>query len=308
MRAVERQEGTRQSLTDATSASLMRIALAFGLLNACVPLLVAIVGREPPLTVALGIAWVLAWWIAILRVQTLRSILVHPTARWLLAVLCAAATATTIHLSGGLESPIANGANWIGWAATVVVSWRTALGMSGVLSAGTTFAFLLDRGSVSALLQPDDRYVVVTGMFNPPIIVLVALALAGVFHSVIASAPGTLWHLRRGAPASSPGLTAVLRAEPRPALAAPDPVMADSAQGPPAEERLAADSRPVSVVLTREERQVIDLLADGLVPKEIARLLQRSPDTIYNRIKAAKEKVNANTIEHLIALAWRPNA
>ncbi len=280
----------------------MKIALSFGLLNAVMPLVVAAVAGKPPLTLALGAGWVGAWLVAIALVNPLRRVLADPVGRSVLFATCAAATGATILSTGGTQSAVANGANWLGWAATVVVARGTALRLSVVLSLGTTLAYLIEQGSVRALFDDDTRYVAVTGLLNPPVIVLVALALQGVFHAVVAASPGTLWKLRNGGPATTPGLTTLLGNPPIALLTsadrAPSPTTAPT-------DAITADDAPE---LTADERRVVELLADGLVPKEVARLIDRAPTWVYSRIASAKRKTNARTIEHLVALTWKPTA
>lgn len=303
-------EQAQESLIEATSVSLMRVALAFGLTNALVPLIGVVLSGKPPLTVALAIAWVAAWCAAIVRPLALRALLEPPRTRWAFAAACVAATGATILLSGGIDSPLKNGANWVGWAATVVLAPRVALLFGALLGAGTCGALLISGPPLSELLSGEYLYTVVTALLNPLVIVLIALALAGVFRSLIIDAPQTLWDLRDGAPASTAGLTALLSA-PTATLALPpatglasDPSDPDAAP-PPGQPEVPADGEPVAP-LSAAEHDVLELLAAGFAVKQIGPKLGYAEPTIRKRIDSAKRKVGARTIEHLVAIAWAP--
>jgi DNA-binding CsgD family transcriptional regulator len=55
--------------------------------------------------------------------------------------------------------------------------------------------------------------------------------------------------------------------------------------------------------LTRREREVVTLLAQGLNGQEIAETLFLSPQTVRTHIRNAMERVGARTRGHLIAVA-----
>lgn len=55
--------------------------------------------------------------------------------------------------------------------------------------------------------------------------------------------------------------------------------------------------------LSRRERQVMTLLADGATGVEISERLHISPETVRNHLRAAREKLGARTRAHAIALA-----
>ncbi|MDP8942863.1 MAG: response regulator transcription factor [Actinomycetota bacterium] len=58
-------------------------------------------------------------------------------------------------------------------------------------------------------------------------------------------------------------------------------------------------------VLSPREREVLDLLAEGLTGEEIAKRLFLSPETIRTHVRNAMEKLEAKTRAHAIAIALR---
>jgi DNA-binding CsgD family transcriptional regulator len=55
--------------------------------------------------------------------------------------------------------------------------------------------------------------------------------------------------------------------------------------------------------LTRREREVVSLLAEGLNGREIAETLFLSPETVRTHVRNAMDRVGARTRAHLIAVA-----
>ncbi len=76
-----------------------------------------------------------------------------------------------------------------------------------------------------------------------------------------------------------------------------DPVLAGSLAG-----AQAADSRPD---LTKREREVLRLLADGLSNEEIGRELFLSPETVRTHLRKAMGKLGAGTRTQAVAIAIR---
>lgn len=58
-------------------------------------------------------------------------------------------------------------------------------------------------------------------------------------------------------------------------------------------------------VLSRREREVVQALADGLAPKQIAHRLGLIPATARNHVTNARLRLGARSREHLIAQAIR---
>ena len=57
--------------------------------------------------------------------------------------------------------------------------------------------------------------------------------------------------------------------------------------------------------LSPREREVLDLLANGLTGEEVAVRLSLSPETIRTHIRNAMGKLNARTRVHAVAIALR---
>ena len=58
-------------------------------------------------------------------------------------------------------------------------------------------------------------------------------------------------------------------------------------------------------VLSPREREVLDLLAQGLNGEEVAARLVLSPETVRTHVRNAMEKLEANTRVHAVAIALR---
>jgi DNA-binding CsgD family transcriptional regulator len=291
---------TRRSLVDATRESLMRIALAFGLLNAVVPLVTVLLTARTLANVVLALAWVASWLVAVFNADVVGQVLQRSASRLAFVAAGSALTTATILVTGGIDSPLANGANWLGWAATVAVQsrLRSSFGVAAILAVGPLAAFAIDLGP-SALLHEQHRYAVVTGPLNPFVIVLVALCLAGVFQGVVKRMPHTLWEMRHGAAGmTTSGLRALLAGE---QIGVPPAAPKSSRTGSG-----TGHTDATQRALTPDEQAIVDDLAEGLAPKEIALRRNTSDSAVYAGIRAAKRKVNAQTIEHLVALTWKP--
>ena len=100
------------------------------------------------------------------------------------------------------------------------------------------------------------------------------------------------------------------------ALKSGDPAELLAALGAVAEGRGFVDERIRRVLLAREttdriaalserEREVLDMIADGLTGEEIAKRLFLSPETIRTHLRNAMTKLEATTRAHAIAIALR---
>ena len=58
-------------------------------------------------------------------------------------------------------------------------------------------------------------------------------------------------------------------------------------------------------MLSKREREIMDLLAQGLTGEQVAERLFLSPETIKTHIRNAMNKLEANTRVHAIAIALR---
>jgi DNA-binding NarL/FixJ family response regulator len=76
-----------------------------------------------------------------------------------------------------------------------------------------------------------------------------------------------------------------------------DPVLAGVLAGPDVEERLPG--------VTKREREVLRLLADGMRNEEVARTLSLSPVTVATHVKKAMSKLEADTRTEAVATAIR---
>lgn len=266
---------------------LLRVAMLFGLAGSLVALATTVQQGASLATLLLALIWTLTWTALGSRPRLVIPIL----RRWRWAIpIVAVTSAATILATGGFDSPLKAEANWLAWAAPVLLGARASLAVAAILSSGLLSALLLTGVSLAATLSGPNRYTAVTDVLNPLIIALAALAVTGVFRVVLSNAVETLGRARRGDTASSPAMLALLAR--RPALALP---VGDVALG--------SSSRALSAA----ERDIIERLADGETPQQIALSRGVRDDTVYDQIASAKDKAQATTIEHLIALAWRPS-
>jgi DNA-binding NarL/FixJ family response regulator len=68
---------------------------------------------------------------------------------------------------------------------------------------------------------------------------------------------------------------------------------------------LRRDTTATLRVLSQREREILDLLAQGLTGEEVAARLFLSPETVRTHIRNAMRKLDADTRVHAIALALR---
>jgi len=267
---------------------LLRLAMLFGLTGSVVALMTTLQQAAGAGTILLAIVWSLAWASASVRPQLVIPILRHW--RWT-TVLVAGTSLMTILASGGFDSLLKAEANWLAWAAPVLLGTAASLAVAAVLSGGLLAAFLLDGMSLQAIVSGPERYIAVTDILNPLIIVLVALAVVGVFRFVLTNAAAALRQARTGETATSPAMLALLSGQPVLALPAGEvgAIEGQSGKG-----------------LSLAERDIVERLARGETPQQIALARGVRDDTVYDQIGSAKTKAGANTIEHLVALAWRP--
>lgn len=273
---------------EAATHRLLRIALLFGLMGSVVALVTTLQQSAGPVAVTLAAAWSLTWVAASIRPQLAIPVLRHW--RWTV-VLVAGLSVGTIMVTGGFDSLLKAEANWLAWAAPVLLGTGASLAVAAILSSGLLLAFLLGGMSLSAIISGSERYTAVTDILNPLIIVMAALAVTGVFRLVLAHAEPRLGRARRGEGVSSPAMRALLVGQPVLAL----PV--GEAEGP----KTGRSAR-----LSPAERDIVERLASGQTPQQIARVRKVRDDTVYDQIGSAKRKAGAKTIEHLIALTWRP--
>jgi DNA-binding CsgD family transcriptional regulator len=161
---------------------------------------------------------------------------------------------------------------------------RTVWLTVGVLECSYTVAVLADRSP--ARLAHEGRLGSVLGvLLGFPFAALVALGIVSLFARFLADVPRALDALRDGAPALTPALAQAIERGPRPRPQLPSPS--------PATE------------LTPTERRVVEGLADGSAPKEIAFRWGVSIATVRTHIRHAKRKTRARTLSELAGMTAR---
>lgn len=265
----------------------MRIALGFGLACAVLVLVGAITSGKNATTITLAVGWVLLWSIATSFPAAIWRLLEHHFLA--LSAGMAIASAIAVAVTGGIDSPLPIDANWILWAASIVVSVRKVLSLSLVIGASHLVGFLAG-GPWSSDAIADPNYYALTQFVNPIAMAIAALALTGVFRLVLNRAPEILEAFRSGTRLDTPSLRKQLALPPAGDWATSD-------------DRVAPADSPE--MLTLAELDIIDRLASGEKPKQIAFESRRSTSTIYEHIANAKRKCGARTTTHLITRAWR---
>lgn len=274
---------------EAATVRLLRLAALLGLTSSVVALFTTL-AQGFSIAVLLAVVWTAAWTVAAMRPQIIGSVL-RP---WLRTTpIIAGLSAATILVSGGFDSLLKTEANWLAWAAPIALGTAASIAVASMLSTGLLIAFMLNGMSLEAIASGPDRYTAVTDILNPVVIVLLSLAVTGVFRFVLANAVTTLRRARDGDYATSPAMFALLAGEPVLAL--------------PAGEFAAIEDR-AERPLSPAERDILDRLAAGQTPQQIALARGVRDDTVYDQIGSAKRKFGATTIEHLVALAWRPQS
>lgn len=69
---------------------------------------------------------------------------------------------------------------------------------------------------------------------------------------------------------------------------------------------LEHDRSGEEILLTPAEIEIVNRLAEGFTPKEIALQRQTSVETVRTQIKQARKKIGARTTDELVARTWRP--
>lgn len=166
--------------------------------------------------------------------------------------------------------------------AVFVARPRTVWLTVALLDLGYTVAIVLEMPP-SAVVREGHLSGVLGALLGYPFAALVGLGLVRVFARYLANVEPVLEALRWGAPALTPALTqAIARG------AAPFAL-------PPAPSRLTS--------LTPTERKVVQGLAGGSTPKQLARSWGVSLTTVRTHIRHAKRKTSARTLAELSAMA-----
>jgi DNA-binding CsgD family transcriptional regulator len=173
----------------------------------------------------------------------------------------------------------------IGWA-VVVAPAGTVWRLVGVLELGYVAGVLLAR-SPQSLVQGGDLTTVLGQMLGYAFAALTLLALAGLFNRFQNGAAVILDGLRHGVPALTQSLSRAIErpGEPLPLL-------------PP--------GSTARVHLTPAEIRIVEGLARGDAPKQLAHQAGLSLATVRTHIKNAKRKTGARTLRALAALVAKP--
>jgi DNA-binding CsgD family transcriptional regulator len=204
---------------------------------------------------------------------------------WLVLALAAGELGAAA-ADGLLGGPyVAFSATPIGLAA-IVAHPRTVWLCVALLDAGYALALAVDH--TPAALAEDGRLSGVLGaLLGYPCAALIGLGLIRLFARFLANVEPTLDAMRHGAPALTPALGAAIelggRQAPRGLPRAP-----------------AASAR-----LTDAERRVVEGLASGSAPKQLAHHWGLSLATVRTHIMHAKRKTGARTLTELAAMAAR---
>jgi DNA-binding CsgD family transcriptional regulator len=161
---------------------------------------------------------------------------------------------------------------------------RTVWLTVGVLECSYVVAVIADR-SPARLADEGHLGSVLGVLLGFPFAALVALGIVSLFARFVADIPRALDALRAGAPVLTPALAQAIERGPRPRPQLPAPS--------PASE------------LTPTERRVVEGLAGGSAPKEIAFQWGVSITTVRTHIRHAKRKTRARTLSELAGMAAR---
>ena len=228
-------------------------------------------------------------------------ILVCAVALWLRATVCdwfreqpwlvvavAAVELGVVALDGLIGTPyVAFSLTSVG-IAVIVARSRTVWVCVSLLDVGYATVLLLGNAP-SSLARHGELGGVIGALVSYPFAALVLLSLRRLFSGFVESADGTLDVIRRGDAMLTPALAlAVRRAGRAPLGLPPAPSLAE--------------------LLSPAELRVVEGLAGGNAPKEIAHRLGVSLPTVRTHIKHAKRKAGARTLRELAAMAAQLHA
>lgn len=267
------------------SAHVLVITLMLSLWIALGSLLLAIaegLGRHPTRRLVIGL--ILVGMVAAALWQRDRVCAALRARPWLVVVVAVVQLVAVVG-DGVIGGPyVAVTITSIGLA-SIVANATTVWLCVVVFDAGYAVEILVDR-TPAALFRSGDLAGVLGAMLGYPFAAFVVLGLAGLYTRFVADADASLDAIRRGAPA----LTAALGR-----------AVALGAGHPP--RLLGAPSRLAG--LSDAETRVVEGLASGIRPKQIAHAWGVSLPTIRKHIRLAKRKTGALTLPELAAMtAW----
>lgn len=272
--------GALNRLAEEFAVKALRVVLALGVADGLLDLVVGATSGAGFRRVALGLACLGAWAVALINYRRLARIL--PRRPWLLLV-AAAASALPIALDGGVNSALLDVPMPLTWVAAVVASAGLTLLTGAVIGVAFLVAAVTAGLPVGRLVAGPHAYDVVTNALDGPLLAVAGVLLAGSFRGLLARSDAWLAAVRAGAEASTPALGRLIRGR----------------------QPLLLGSGSEKVRLTDSEQAVVDLLAEGLRAKQIAIQRGTSLKTVRTQIKRAKRKTGARTLEELVAIACR---
>jgi len=261
---------------------VLRIALTLALWVAFGNLVLAIIdglGDHPARRLLLGLILVLSIAVALWqRNAVCKGLRARP---WLVVVIAAGQQAAVV-ADGPLGSAYAAVSMTSIGLAAIIARARTVWMCVAVLDATYATALLIDQ-SPAALVESGDLAQALGALSGYPFTAFVVLGLAGWFTRFLSNADTIIDRLRTGSPALTPALTQAIQ------LSAPRPV-----------QRLTAPSPFTS--LTKSEVRVVDALASGRRPKQIAFDWNVSLPTVRKHLQRSKRKTGARTLAELAAM------
>jgi DNA-binding CsgD family transcriptional regulator len=172
--------------------------------------------------------------------------------------------------------------------AVVVARPRTVWLCVALLDAGYALAISVDH-TPAALVRDGHLGGVLGALLGYPFAALFGLGLVRLFARFLANVDPILDAMRHGAPALTPALSGAIARGGRAPLGLP-PARVPSLPAP-------------SARLTAAERRVVEGLASGSAPKELAHRWGVSLATVRTHIMHAKRKTGARTLSQLAAMA-----
>jgi DNA-binding CsgD family transcriptional regulator len=215
---------------------------------------------------------------AVMRTDDAARLLLVRGAMPMVAALFAAAGA----LDHGFQGHYAEVAPAIVFVAALVSSWRWVALTLAISVLGYVADQALAGHSLHWMFAGPGLSDVATQLADLALNAVIGLLLIALLRRFVARAPQTLRDARRGASRAITPFLAQALAGPVALLPAPDP------------------SAGIET-LTRAERSVLELLATGLAPKQVARELSVTLATVRSHIAAAKRKTGSRTVEQLVA-------
>jgi DNA-binding CsgD family transcriptional regulator len=260
------------------AVTMLQVGMALFTIAAGTDLLFAVLDGRGWLTATEGIILASLGTLGILRPRATAALLL-PRGR---VLLLAGAFVAVGALDFGLQTRYAEVAPAIVWVA-VIVSAPLWVAVALTLSVGGYLADVALQGhSLSWMLVGGGQVMVANQVIDLLANAGAALVFVMLLRRFIAGVPASIEDVRAGGSSGTPQLA--LAARPRPP------------------ELQRADPLDLIRVLTAAERGVLDRLADGESPKQVAHALTVAVTTVRSHIASAKRKTGARTVEQLVAI------